>query len=79
MKAGCPVVSINCKAILEIGGDALVMASEEDPKSIASAILETVSSDRQKIIREGLLNAQKYSWERTFTKTIEVYRDLGLQ
>lgn len=35
MRAGCPVVSIECKAVIEVGGDALERAEAEDSKALA--------------------------------------------
>lgn len=76
MRAGCPVVSVGCKAVLAIGGDALTVAVD-DPRGLADAILKTVSSDRASLIAKGLIVAQAYSWEKTHTNTVEVYRSLG--
>lgn len=76
MRAGCPVVSVACKAVMEVGGDALIIAEELDPRALADAILKTVSSDRSKLIERGLSVAQAYSWEKTHAKTLGVYRSL---
>ena len=78
MRAGCPVVSIDCKAVREIGGDALVVAQEGDPLALASAIERTASSAcRAGIIETGLRVAARYSWERTHDATLDVYRSVG--
>lgn len=76
MRAGCPVVSVACRAVMEVGGDALTIVEELDPRALADAILKTVSSDRSKLIERGLSVAQAYSWEKTHAKTLEVYRSL---
>lgn len=77
MRAGCPVVSVACKAVMEVGGDALTIAEELDPRALADAILKTVSSDRSKLIERGLAVAQAYSWEKTHARTLGVYRSLA--
>jgi len=77
MRAGCPVVSVACKAVIEVGGDALTISEELDPRALADAILKTVSSDRPKLIERGLSVAQAYSWEKTHAKTLAVYRSLA--
>lgn len=77
MRAGCPVVSTSCKAVLEVGRDALTVVSESDPRSMADAILKTASSERTNLIQTGLAVAQGYSWEATHRQTLEVYRSLG--
>lgn len=76
MRAGCPVVSVACKAVMEVGGEALTIAEALDPRALADAILKTVSSDRPRLIERGLSRAKAYSWEKTHTKTLEVYRSL---
>jgi mannosyltransferase len=74
MQAGCPVVSTKCKAVLEIGGDALTVA-ESDPVDLARCILQVTSASyRTMKIQAGLLIAGKYSWEDTYQRTLEVYR-----
>lgn len=77
MRAGCPVVSVACKAVMEVGGNALTIAEGLDPSALADAILKTASSDRPKLIERGLSAAQVYSWEKTHAKTLEVYRSLA--
>jgi len=77
MRAGCPVVSVDCKAVLEVGRDALTVVPDSDPRAMADAILQTVSSGRQSLIHKGLAVAQGYSWDATHRQTLEVYRSLG--
>lgn len=77
MRAGCPVVTTNCKAVLEVGGNALTVAYEDDPRILADAILKTMSSDRNELIQKGMAVAQGYSWENTHRQTLGVYQSLG--
>jgi len=77
MKAGCPVVSTKCKAVLEIGGNALTVVEDDDPLLMAEAILETMSSSRNGLIKKGEIISQRYSWENTHRQTLEVYKSLG--
>lgn len=77
MRAGCPVVSADCKAVLEVGRDALTIVAEPDPRAMADAILKTASSDRASLVQKGLAVAQGYSWDATHRQTLEVYRSLG--
>jgi mannosyltransferase len=76
MRAGCPVVSIPCKAILEVGGDALVVAAA-DAGAIAEAVDSVCSlSRRAKVVANGLSVARSYSWHTTHERTLQVYRSL---
>ena len=77
MRAGCPVVSTDCKAVLEVGRDALTVVSEPDPRAMADAILKMASSQRLGLVQKGLAAAQGYSWDATHRQTLEVYRSLG--
>lgn len=77
MRAGCPVVCIDCKAVLEIGHDALTVVDDLDPRGMAIAITKTVNSDRISIIKRGFAVAQNYSWDAAHKKTLEIYRSMG--
>jgi len=78
MRAGCPVVSINCKALLEVGGQALSVASSETPMGLADAILRLTSQElRADLVSAGLIRASHYSWNATHDRTLNVYRDLA--
>jgi len=78
MRAGCPVVSINCKSIVEIGGAALQMVPVEDPTLLAQAVLGTLSSKRGDIVAKGKANAVNFSWDKSNFETLQVYKKLGL-
>jgi len=78
MRAGCPVVCIDCKAVLEVGRGALTMAEAADPRLLAGAIERTGDPlYRSQIITAGLEVAQQYSWRATHARTLRVYRSLG--
>jgi mannosyltransferase len=77
MRAGCPVVCTNCKAVLEVGREALTVVSDSEPESMALAILSTASSERLSLIQKGITVSQDYSWEKTHRQTLDVYRSLG--
>jgi mannosyltransferase len=79
MKAGCPVVSINCKSIVEIGGAALQMVPLEDPTLLAKAVMRTLSSQRGDIVNMGRFNAINFSWDKSNFETLQVYKKLGLR
>lgn len=77
MRAGCPVVSAACKAVLEVGRDALTIVAGSDPRDMADAILKTASSERLSLVQKGLVVASGYSWDVTHRQTVELYRILG--
>jgi mannosyltransferase len=77
MKAGCPVISINCKAVLEVGGRALEIAPSECPRDIAQCVERLCDPlYRQEKIQSGIERAKKFDWTACHEKTIEIYRSL---
>jgi mannosyltransferase len=78
MRAGCPVVSINCKAVLEVGGDALERIEGEDPRALAECVKRLFGpSHRKTKIEAGLQRAQLFDWEKCHRQTVNIYRLLG--
>lgn len=74
MRAGCPVVCISCPAVLEVGGDALVV-SEPDSHALARAIARTGDpAERQLCRARGFAIASRFSWAATHAATLDVYR-----
>lgn len=78
MKTGCPVISINCKAVIEVGADALEILDDDEPVALANAVMRlSEPTYRNHRISVGLRRAQLYSWKNCHTQTIEVYRSLA--
>lgn len=78
MRAGCPVVSVRCKAVMEAGGDALTVASAAAPRALADAVLRLEDAAyRSQMVAAGLVVAGRYSWDQTHAETLGVYRSLG--
>lgn len=76
MRAGCPVVAIDCAAVLETGGDALERAAD-DPGAIAAAVERlTDRSYRAMRVRQGIAIGARYDWSRCHDATIETYQAL---
>lgn len=78
MRAGCPVVSIDCKAVLEVGGDALMVSKDpKDPFALAQAVRQTADAGlRRQLGALGLKRSRQFSWDRCFEETLGVYRSL---
>lgn len=78
MRAGCPVVSTLCKAVLEVGGDALTIAADTDPRVLADAVLRLTHAEyRNQMVSTGLEISRCFSWDRTHAGTLGVYRSFG--
>jgi glycosyltransferase involved in cell wall biosynthesis len=77
MSCGCPVASSNVSSLPEVGGDAASYFSPGDKASITEAI-ERIVSDvgyRQELIERGLVQAGKFTWEKTVGQTGSVYEE----
>jgi mannosyltransferase len=73
MRSGCPVVSTRCKAILEVGLDALTVA-ESTSADLARCVQQTLDPKyRLGQVNRGFAVAERYSWERCYQETVQVY------
>ena len=76
MRAGCPVVAIDCRAVMEVGGPALCVSQDpNDPRALAQAVERTAAADTRASLRSlGLKRGQMFNWDRCFQETAAVYR-----
>ncbi len=76
MSCGIPVVTSNISSLPEIVGTAAVLVDPESVESIANGIERVLVDDelRQRLAREGLAQARRFSWERAARETLAVYR-----
>ena len=78
MRAGCPVVSIDCEAVLEVGGPALTVARAAEPGALAAAVkLIREVSHRGEVVRLGLERAAAFSWDTAHDRTRAIYKTLA--
>ncbi len=75
MACGTPVVASNTSSFPEILGSAALLVPPTDTEAIRDAIESVLSEGglRNSLIESGIHQAQKYSWEATASKTLEVY------
>ncbi len=79
MSCGIPVVASNTSAMPEVAGDAALLVDPYDIEGMATAIATVVhnTSLRDSLRRKGLIQAQRFSWETTARKTLDLYMALG--
>lgn len=75
MTVGCPVVTSDRGSLKEVAGRAAVLVDPEEVESIVHGI-ETAIERRESLIKKGLEQAQKFSWEQTARETLGVYESL---
>ena len=79
MACGCPVVTTNTSSLPEVVGEAGIMVNPYDTDSLAQAMRQvlTRSELRDDMVRKGLEQAKRFSWEKTARQTMEVYEKIG--
>lgn len=79
MACGCPVLCSTRGALGEIVGDAAATVDPEDVPALATQ-LATLASDpalRNRLRTAGLKRAQRFDWQRTAARTLDVYTAAG--
>jgi glycosyltransferase involved in cell wall biosynthesis len=77
MACGCPVVTSDTSAMPETAGGAAVLSDPKDPASLAKAIIEAASPDRDRLRDLGLRRASQFTWGATAAATLDVYREMA--
>jgi alpha-1,3-rhamnosyl/mannosyltransferase len=77
MGCGIPVVAAEASCMPEVLGDAPVWVDPLSVESIAAGIAAALLDEnaRNMAIAKGLSRAQKYSWEKMASETINVYHE----
>jgi glycosyltransferase involved in cell wall biosynthesis len=76
MACGTPVITSNCGSIPEIVGDGAKVIESFDVAEWKSEILNLISDNeqREKMSKLGLKRAEKFRWDITARKTLEIYK-----
>ncbi len=76
MACGTPVITSDASSLPEVAGDAAVLVRPEDTRSLVDALLCVLADPQQRAAMRmaGLHQAARFSWSRTATETIAVYR-----
>lgn len=78
LHCSCPVITSNRSSMPEAGGSAPLYINPNDQSELAEAMCRLISDEslRQKIITEGLKQAQKFTTDKTAARVMEVYKSL---
>ncbi len=78
MSNHCPVISSNHQALVEVAGDAAIYFDPTSAESILTKIEEVVYSDslRQTLIKKGIEQSKKFTWEECANQTLKVYKKI---
>jgi glycosyltransferase involved in cell wall biosynthesis len=75
MSCGCPVIASNTSSIPEVTGNAALLIDPKDHNFIKNAIIELLEDKnlRQDLITKGFRQVQKFSWDKSAKKLINVF------
>jgi len=79
MDSGLPVVATAADAVVEVAGGAAELVAPGDPDQLAATISLVLTDDerRERLITAGRERVADFSWERTGSAMIDLYRDLA--
>jgi glycosyltransferase involved in cell wall biosynthesis len=72
---GCPVVTSNRSAMLEIAGNAAILVNPEDIYNIKDGI-DKAFDEKENLIKKGLARVKNFSLEKSIEETVKVYRSI---
>lgn len=76
-KAGCPVITLDAPAVVEIAGDNASLVASETSESIADKIrMLDNTAFRNAVIHNGFMNAEKYPVSRNVAEYLALYREI---
>ena len=71
-----PVVASDIKCHREVAGDAVVYVDPKSAGDMAKGLKKVIMDEKlkEKLIQKGTEQLKKYSWEKTASRTLEVYK-----
>jgi glycosyltransferase involved in cell wall biosynthesis len=82
MACGCPVLASDLPVLREIGGDAAIFCPVADIEAWTKTTRDLLSQQKQnpdgwaKLRDSGLLNASRFTWERSAAQCADVYKSV---
>ena len=75
---GLPVITSNVSSMPEVGGDAAIYVDPGRVEDIKDKLMKIMEDEklRKDMIKKGLEQAKKFSWENTARETYLIYKDL---
>lgn len=81
MSFGCPVLCSNVSSLPEVAGEAALFFDPYDPRDIAEKITQILKDKKLRagLVKKGLAQAKKYSWETMAKQTLRVYEKVAAE
>ena len=79
MQLGVPVITTNTSSIPEVTGSAALLVEPSDVEDIAQAMKRVLTDPKQskRMVTAGLVQAKKFSWQKTAEQTLAVYQKVA--
>ena len=76
LKVGTPIITSNLSSMPEIVENCAILVDPTSTSQITKALEKMLHSQklRQKLSQEGIVQSQKFSWTKTATKTLQIYK-----
>ena len=76
MHCGCPVIVSNRGSLPEVAGEAGLLLDPDDMTAWAESMAQVLSSAdlRARMVKNGRVQAQKFSWQKTAAATLKLYQ-----
>ena len=78
MACGCPVITSNTSSLPEVVGNAGIMVNPLNIDELVKAIYDVITDESLKnsLKKKGLKRAKKFSWEKTASNILEIYKNV---
>ncbi|OGE34510.1 hypothetical protein A3C32_04170 [Candidatus Daviesbacteria bacterium RIFCSPHIGHO2_02_FULL_41_14] len=78
MATGTPVITSNSSSLPEVGGEAALLINPTDVTEITKAVQAVIEDDDRckSMIKQGFIQAKKFSWEKCASETVGIYKEL---
>lgn len=75
MSLSCPVVCADTSSFAEIGDGAVIYFNPEDSQDLVQKMKKVLQDEalRKSLIKKGLSQSKKFSWDDAVTKTLKIY------
>ncbi len=79
MAAGTPVITSSISSLPEVVGDAALLIDPHDAGALATAMAQVISDPRLRtdLVARGHERVKAFSWQRSVTRTRDVYEEVG--
>ncbi|NQW28471.1 MAG: glycosyltransferase, partial [Flammeovirgaceae bacterium] len=75
MKSGCPFIASNNSSIPEVAGKAGILHDHLSVEDYLSSII-SIKAKRESLILEGYDQSDKFSWDKCYIETKNIYNQL---